>query len=260
MQNPNVPEKDEFQEKIDKEFDRLANEFADKKVEEALYLQPSQLLHKEALFQRYKKEMEQEFQSFKAGQANGVSKLALSLQELAKEKPELFSENVIEGITRISQLSDMIAQDEQAYEEQMSRGVTLQEFVGVDDAVIETLYQAGKRLYDKQLFDDAADAFGFLTLLDPDNYAFWLALGNAEYERKHFKEALSAYSTICRAIPDDPACHLSVSRCYMKIGEIDKAITALDLCLSAIEKSNEYVAWKEDLVQEKRKLQQMLRH
>lgn len=260
MQNPIMPEKASSPDELDKEFEIAALELAQKKADEAQVKQPNQLLPQKTLLDRYKKEFKSEFAAYRATQVRGASKLALALQDLASERPELFTDKVVEGIDRIAGLSDLIAKDEKAVTEQLNNGVSLQELAKVDDEVIETLYQAAKRLYEKNLFEDAADVFEFLIGLNSSNYAFWLGLANAEYQQRRFNKALQALYNVCRATPNDPACHLTASRCYVEIGQIDKAIEALDLSLAAIKESQECIDWKEGIEQEKQHLQQMLHH
>jgi len=257
MQGPIIPEK--AADKLDKAFELQADTLAQKKVDEALVLHPNQLISPKTLLERYKKEIQGEFSAYRAGQIVGASKLALALQALASEMPELFTNKVVAGIDRIAGLSDYIAKHEKAVTEQLNNGTSLQEIAKVDDTVMDILYQAAKRLYDKALFADAADVFGFLTGFAPSNYIYWLGLANAEYQQRRFHEALQALHNVCSAIPNDPACHLTASRCYVEIGQIDKAVEALELSLVAIRESQECMDWKEGIEQEKQHLQQMLK-
>ena len=253
-----MPEKQPYPDDLDKRFASCAHDLARKKLEEALVRQPNQLLPQKTLLERYTKELSQEFTSYKARQVRGASKLAFALEELAKEQPELFSADVIEGINRIGNLSSLAAKDEQTIITRLENGSTLQEIAQVSDEVIETLYQAAKRLYDKKLYDDAADIFGFVIGLNPSNYAIWLGLANAQYMLGNFQEAIIALENVCKATPNDPACHLTASRCYAELGQLDKAIVALELSLAAIKESQVCLDWKSGIEQEKMHLQQML--
>lgn len=248
------PEPDSIDD-IDREYQETSAALAEAKVTEELLMHPNSLLPKKALFQRYQNEMQQEFTTFRRRQTNGALKLAQSLQELVLEQPELFTEEVFAEIDHIAALSDRIASDELGYSEHIAKGGSLQGFAGVSDATMEKLYQAAKRLYEQQLFAEAADAFYFLVGLNGEFPAFWLGLANAEFHRKNYKEAIAAYANAIQSNSYDPSIHLSISQCYEALGENDKAISTLDIGLAAIESNEEYTNDKASLETEKMRLQ-----
>lgn len=240
---------------IDKEYHEAAAEIAEAKVTEELLMHPNSLLPKKALFERYQLEMQQEFANYRRRQTNGAIKLAQSLSEFVQEQPELFSEDVFEEISHIADLSKRIASDTKGYSEHIAKGGNLQEFAAVSDATIDKLYQSAKRIYDKQLFDDAADAFYFLVGLNAEISAFWLGLANAEFNRKSYKEALAAFDNVVQAPAYDPSVHLAISQCYKALGKNDKAISTLDMGIAAAEENQEYAHCKPSLEEEKLRLE-----
>lgn len=254
MQRPMTPESDASD--FDKEFLDACRELAATKVAEELLIHPNSILPEKALFERYQNEMIEELSTYKQRQKNGATKLSESLRELAIDQPELFTQEVIDGIERISSLSDRIAQDDKAFSDHILKGGTIQEFVGVDDKTMDCLYQGAKRLYDQDLLDDAADAFSFLTGLNADAHLFWLGLANAEFGRKNYKEALQAYQKVIERNPFDPSFHVALSQCYEALGEKDKALNAMNLALAAIEDHAEYADLQQGLEEEKLRLQQ----
>ncbi len=255
MHKPGVPEKKKkvLLEVIDQEFHDVAADFAKSIAEQEAHM-PNQMLSKKALQQRYQQELELEFATYKKRLQNGAAKIVESLIGLSKDAPEMFATDVVDGLLRISGLSELIAKDEQAFIDQLFSGITLQQLASVEDATVDKLYQGAKHLYDQKLFDDAADAFGFLTSLNPKIFAFWLGLGNAEFCRKRYDEALWAFAFACEANPTDPACHLLSSRCYYELGEIDNAINSIDLALYVIEGVDAYRDWNHKLEAEKKRL------
>lgn len=193
----------------------LAQLFAEEEVHK-----PQQMLSQGALEERYQKEIEGEMVIFSKKVEHGLTRIVEALQEQG-----LLTEDVIHAIKNIGDKPS--------------------------DAIAETLYQGAKWLFEQRLFDDAADAFVFLTSLKPDVYAFWLGLGNSEYGRKHFKEALWAYERAGDVQPTDPICHIISSRCYQELGEQQNAINALDKALQVIQGSGNHVALKQKLEQAK---------
>lgn len=237
--------------KIDLEFQEAARLLAKKKADEEMY-KPNQLLPKNALVQRYQKELEQEFATNRKERQHGARVLAGSLDELKKEASDLFSEHVIAGIKQIARLSETITEDEQKFVAHLAQGGTLQELAQVDDTTMETLYLAAKRLFDLRLYDDAADAFKFLCALNPKKYLFWHGLAYAEYLQTHYNEALKAFSLVCAAHRADIPSQVAFSRCYEETSQPDKALELLEQAL----KQPEAASWTDALRQEILRLKQ----
>lgn len=245
QQNPTV-----HPDSIDEEFRQYAEEMAIKKADEAL-LAPNQLLSRSALIERYKGELLKEFQAFRKSQTHGAELLKSALEELGTTSPELFSDQVCSDIDRISNIQELISQDEQYYKECMTKGMTLQEFAQVDNATMDLLYKAAKELIVKKRYDDAADVFSFLVGLNGNNFAFYLGLAVSEFQRMRYKEALTHYSFICQAWPESGNGYLGASRCYKALHDIDSAIKVLDEGLNALTGHPEHQKWKALFTEEK---------
>ncbi len=246
-------------EALDKEFQEAAFDLAGIIADEEA-LKPNQLLPKKVLQLRYQKQIEEEFAAYKKRLENGASKLVRSLIELSNDNPDIFSQELVDGINRIAGLSDIIAKDEEGFSEQISSGISLQELAHVSDGVIDKLYLGAKRLFDQKVFDDSADAFLFLTSINAKKHAFWLGLGSSEYGRKHYEEALNAYAFASETNMSDPNCHIMSYRCYEELGQIDNAINSLDSALCVIEGQSEYADWKSVIQSEKQRLNKLLNH
>lgn len=250
---------DELDLQLQVEFQEGATAWANRFAEEEAS-RPNQLLPKTMLFERFLMELQDDFAKRRKQQENGAFTIVESLRELAQEHPEFFTQEVGEGIAKIGMLSEIVVQNKEEFSGHLSEGGTLQEFAHVDDATMNVFFQAAKRLEKQQRFNDAADAFGFLTGLNPQRYMFWLALGNAEYLSKRYEEALGAYVRACMANPRDPMCHIASSRCYVAIGEILNAINALELALFVMDERPEYGDWRTRVEKEKKRLEQLQHH
>lgn len=221
---------------IDLEFQETSRQLAKKKADEALYT--NKLLPIHALIERYQKELEREFTANRKERQHGAQVLAQSLEALKKETPDLFSEAVITGIKRIAKLSETINEDEQKFVAHLAQGGTLQELAQVDDTTIETLILAAKRLFDACLYDEAADAFKFLTGINPKKYIFWHGLAHAEYMRTRYNEALNAFLVVSTANQPDISSQLALSRCYEETNQPNKALEVVEQALAQSESTD----------------------
>ncbi len=243
---------------LDKSFQEASTGLAVIMAEEEA-LKPNQIVSKEALQARYQKELQDEFTDYRKRLENGAAKLIGSLTELAKENPELFSQDVLDEIESIIALSEEMETDEGKLGEELANGTSLQELAHISDATIDKLYQGARRLYTLNNFTDAADAFKFLTSLNAKNSAFWLGLGNSEYSSGRYKEALYAFTYASQTNPTDPNCHVMSCRCYEALGEIENALNALDLVLFAIANQPEYADWTPWITSEKKRLNTLVK-
>ncbi len=201
-----MPEEDA----LDSEFNEFAKEQAKKHS-----FQPNQLLSVDVLQKRYEKELIDEFRHYRKQQAAGAVAIMHSLAEVQ----ELLTPEVLEGISQISGLYDAILQDEKKFQEELSNGKTIQDIAGINDAVMEALYQGAKRLYEKQLFADASSAFHFLTSLNSKQYHFWQGLACAELQQKHYKEAFDAFQILLEVNPNDISLQQALNECHKGLGK-----------------------------------------
>lgn len=219
--------------RVNVEFELHAQEVAERRVDELL-VTSKPLLPKQALIDRCKKELIEEFITYRKRQNRGARLLTKALQELSEESAILFTDKVVNDIKSIAALS----------EEVIAEGVTLQELAQVDDTSMDVLYQAAKRVFEQKCYDDAADIFSFLVGLNHKTFAFSLGLANAEYQRKAYKEALLIYSSMCEAWPGEPACYLSASRCHKLLNNPDQAIVVLENACTMIAGHHDFQKWK----------------
>ncbi|MCE5295460.1 MAG: hypothetical protein LLF94_12735 [Chlamydiales bacterium] len=242
MPAPNLPHS------IDTEYLEVATAIASEKAAEELLIHPNGLLNQKELFERYKSQMEQEFATYKARQKNGAQKLSFSLQDLITTNPELFSDAILREIAKLETLEALISKDETAFEAHISQAGNLQELSDIDDSVLNRLYLAAKRLYDQKAYDDAADAFFFLTAINPLLIVFWIGLANSEFHRKSYKEALLAYERVAEVISQEPAIYLAMCQTYEALGSKANALQILDTALELCDQT-------EELEQEKLRLE-----
>lgn len=114
----------------------------------------------------------------------------------------------------------------------IAREKSLQEVIGLPDTEIEKIYAFAGRLYEDKRFQDASDVFFLLTLLKPNQYAFWVGLGLADQQLEGYRQALESYGYAMFLDLDDPQAHLYAAQCFYHLNEFDKAKDCLNFILS----------------------------
>lgn len=177
-----------------------------------------------------------------------------ALIDLSEKDVSFFSREVADDLIRFVGIAKVISGNREDFLRQVAEEKTLQQIAHVSDETLEKMYQAAKWIYNDKQFKQAAEAFGFLTILNPTRYAFWLGLGNAEFFNKQYEAALLAYAFCCEVNPEDPTCHLFSCRCYEQINEMDNAVNALDLALFVIADKPDHADLKVKIEAEKKRL------
>ena len=226
-------DKNELEDKVMEGVKLLEGTFADialnlaEVLAEEEMLHPNQLLPKKLFLERFQLQIAEELKGTQERLKKGPLALIRALSEEATDE-------MVDELLKLLALAAVIAHERQRFIDDLSAGRTLQDMAGISDATLEKLYQAAKLLFEQKRYQEAADAFGFLTMLNGDRYPFWLALGNSEYNLNNYDAALFAYAFACRTNPDDHLCHIFSSRCYEALGDPDNAKNALELAIYAI--------------------------
>ena len=116
-------------------------------------------------------------------------------------------------------------------QEQIQAGKSLQEIIGYSDETMQKFYAAAYRLFQAEKESEAADAFLFLTALNPAVQAFWVGLGMAEQCLQHYEEALSAYAMASMTLVEDPLPYYYSAACYQALQDEDSARKSLEMAL-----------------------------
>lgn len=92
------------------------------------------------------------------------------------------------------------------------------------------LYGFAYRFYASGKNEDAIRFFKFLTTLNPFQEEYWKGLAAARQQNKEYEKAIEAYG-IAATLDEtsgDPYIHLHAADCFLALGNIDKALEALD--------------------------------
>jgi len=133
----------------------------------------------------------------------------------------------------------------------LNEGKSLKEIIGYSEEVMEKFYAAAYHLFQMKEYVKSADAFLFLTTLDPYVYNFWLGLGMSEQLKEEYESALIAYSMAILIDPHNPLPHFHSATCYQKTDNLQDMRASLELAI-------EYAGDLSEFIEIKKKSQETL--
>jgi type III secretion system low calcium response chaperone LcrH/SycD len=131
-------------------------------------------------------------------------------------------------------------QDPEFLRKQVEEGKTFQEILGYNLETMEKFYTAACNLFQKQEYRQAADAFIFLSTLNPFVPTYWLGLGMSQQLDEEYRTALLAYGMAILTDVQNPLPHYHSGFCYRMLGEYENAKTSLDLAITTCNDFQEY--------------------
>ena len=122
----------------------------------------------------------------------------------------------------------------------INEGKVLQEIIGYNPETMEKFYQVAYKLFQHQQYQEAGDAFIFLTTLNPYVFNYWLGLGMCEQLCNKYDGALIAYATSILIQVDNPVSHYHSAACYLAMNDEGNAIASLELAIFYSREKPEY--------------------
>lgn len=119
-------------------------------------------------------------------------------------------------------------QDPMLLRQHIQEGKSFQELLGYSDETMEKFYQAAYNLFQKQKYKEAAEAFTFLTTLNPERHNYWLGLGMSEQILEEFHGALLAYAMAMMSDVTNPVPHYHSANCYRALLDDSNALISLE--------------------------------
>ncbi len=138
--------------------------------------------------------------------------------------------------------------DPEVIQKQIKEGKTFQEIIGYSAEVMEKFYSIARALFERQEYDKAADAFVFLTTLNPYVHNYWLGLGMSEQLNGGYEGALLAYAMAILTNPENPAAHYQSASCYRSMSDTKNAILSFELAARCCGDREEYALLKDQAV------------
>lgn len=123
-------------------------------------------------------------------------------------------------------------------------GGTLGDLKGLDETHYETIYAAGHAQYTAGRYEQAEQVFKFLTIHNPYDRRFPLALGSVKQVKGEYDQAIGYYSMAMVLDMMDPVAVFHTAECMTALGRADDAVEALGFVIRNSDKP-EHRAYKE---------------
>lgn len=120
----------------------------------------------------------------------------------------------------------------------------LQELFGFSNNTVAEFYDAAKSILEQGRFEDAVNAFVFLTTLNPYISDFWVGLGVAHQSNRDHDSALFAYNVAFNVDGKEIFPYVLAAQCCMEIKDFNKAIECIDKASKYAEERPEDVSSK----------------
>lgn len=141
--------------------------------------------------------------------------------------------------------------DPSVIREQVKEGKTFQEILGYTQESMERFYGAAYQLFQKQEYQKAADAFVFLTTLNPYVHNYWLGLGMSEQLNGSYQGGLLAYAMAILTDAENPLPHYHSGNCYRGLSDDMNAFQSYELTIRFCGDKPEYSVLKEQATKAK---------
>ena len=115
----------------------------------------------------------------------------------------------------------------QAMVAHLSVGGTLGDLRGLDDSHYEAIYSAGYAQYNAGRYDQAEHVFQFLTINNPYDRRFPMALGSVKQVKGNYADAIGYYGMASVLDMMDPVPLFHCAECLAALGRVDDALEAL---------------------------------
>ena len=149
------------------------------------------------------------------------------------------------GEFRLSDTTKVRLKDKQLLKKELAEGRTAQEIMSFSDATMSKFYQAAHLLFERQHYEDAANAFFFLTTLNPHYHEYWLGLGMSTQLSQDYEAAIDAYELAALCDLSSPVPYFYLAKCLFAIHDRENALQALDLAIENAENRKEYAELKQ---------------
>lgn len=128
------------------------------------------------------------------------------------------------------------------FKKSLAKGKSVQEALNISEKAMIVLRQAAKELLDTKRYQEACDAYLFLSMIDSDSGDDWLHLGMAFQFCHQYEHALDAYEMAAHFQIDDPTPYFYLAKCLFALHDHENALYALDL---AIEYADDRIMYAE---------------
>jgi type III secretion system low calcium response chaperone LcrH/SycD len=145
--------------------------------------------------------------------------------------------------------------DPEVIRRQVKEGKTFQEIIGYSQEAMEKFYTSAHQLFLKEEYQKSADAFVFLTTLNPYVHNYWLGLGMSEQLNENYQGALLAYAMAILTDIENPITHYHSGNCYHALNDIANALQSFEMTIRCASDNPLYENVKERATRAKEQLQ-----
>lgn len=145
---------------------------------------------------------------------------------------------------RLSETAKAKLKNKKLLKEELATGKTAQEVIAFSDETMSKFYQAAYLLFEHQRYEDAANAFFFLTTLNSHHHEYWLGLGMATQLCKDYELAIDAYELAALCDLSSPTPYFYLAKCLFAIHDRENALQALALAIETASDHEEYAELK----------------
>jgi type III secretion system low calcium response chaperone LcrH/SycD len=127
----------------------------------------------------------------------------------------------------------------------LKKGGTLQKMYQMTDSDIEMMFVAASRYMGRQEYEDAADAYLFLTFLNPYRTDFWIGLGEASRLSEQLDRAIDAYQMASHYDAEDPRPYFHAGSCMIRKESYGEALHQMMLAVEHCQGKDEFGSMRE---------------
>jgi type III secretion system low calcium response chaperone LcrH/SycD len=109
--------------------------------------------------------------------------------------------------------------------------LSFQEILGYNEETMENFYSAAYDLFQQKRYRSSANAFVFLTILNPHIPSYWLGLAMSEQMTEEYETAIVSYSMSILLDPTNPVPYFHSAKCLFATQEQQKALLSLELAI-----------------------------
>lgn len=172
--------------------------------------------------------VEQQIKSAMEKLLGGLEIISKILPDLAKENPELWTDEIQQELMSLALGNRPI--------EQADEGKLPKVIFGLSEKTLTAFNSAAAYLHENKEYEQSLLAYQLLAFFDPIQPANWLGYGHSALSTNRFEEAIAAYHKVANITPDDYQCHLFASYCYDALGRQEEAIKSVDDALEILNK------------------------
>jgi type III secretion system low calcium response chaperone LcrH/SycD len=152
---------------------------------------------------------------------------------------------------RISQEAKLKIKNKALCKKELSQGKSGQEMAGFSDEAMSTFFHAANTIFKEQRYQEAAEAFLFLAMLDQGRHEYWLGLGMATQMCHQYEAAIDAYEIAALCDITSPVAYFYLGKCLFAVHDRENALRALDLAIENAGEEERFVELKNQAIEAK---------